>query len=98
VLNRAPDQAGLTYWEGVLNSIEAAGTNINTARAELLEQFVDSAEYVANASPYARGFLEQAALGTETYTGTLWQQATDATIEANQSVQIVGSLISTPQA
>ena len=88
VLNRTPDQGGLTYWEGVLNSLETSGVNHTVARAELLEQFVDSAEYVNSASPNARGFLEQEALGTQTFAGTLWQQPTDAAVEASQTTTL----------
>jgi hypothetical protein len=82
VLGRAPDQAGLVYWEGSMNSMLAKGVSPLQTHATLVAQFVNSNEFVTSATPHLEGFLEQAALGTEPYTGTLLNHLTLAQVEA----------------
>jgi Ca2+-binding RTX toxin-like protein len=89
VLNRAPDQAGLTYWQARYAQIHdqleakaeadtAAGRPALTAaqidvetRAQILEQFVDSAEYKTATAEEVDAFLTDRAHG-EDASGSLW--------------------------
>jgi S-layer protein len=90
VLNRAPDQAGLTYWQARYAQIHdqleakaeadaAAGHPALTAaqidvetRAQILEQFVDSAEYKTSTAEEVDAFLAARAHGEDT-SGSLWE-------------------------
>jgi hypothetical protein len=89
VLNRSPDQAGLTYWQARYAQIHdqleakaeadaAAGDPALTAaqidvetRAQILEQFVDSAEYKTATAEEVDAFLADRAHG-EDASGSLW--------------------------
>jgi V8-like Glu-specific endopeptidase len=90
VLGRSPDAAGQSYWTGVMTSLLHVDTAL-TARAQLLERFVDSSEYKTETQPYVHGFLAASAQGTETYLGSLFQQIPDTQLaETSHSVTLVG--------
>lgn len=83
VLNRLPDQDGLTYWQTRYAQIEASYADSGMTqeeitvqvRAEILEQFVNSAEYKTAAAEEVDAFLAAAADGdADAYDGSLWDK------------------------
>lgn len=80
VLNRTPDQGGLTYWQGRYAEIEASYANsglsqdeINVlVRAQILEQFVSSTEYKDATADEVDAYLAAHARGEDTSGLSLW--------------------------
>jgi Ca2+-binding RTX toxin-like protein len=64
ILGRAPDAAGLQFW---------LSTNITPA--QMLTQFANSSENIALTAGPISSFLTSAALGTQSYTGSLFPPA-----------------------
>jgi len=90
VLGRQPDAAGQTYWTGAMTNLLQVDSAL-TARALMLEQFVDSSEYGTSSQPYIHGFLAASAQGTETFQGSLFQQTPDNAVPPSSSqVSLVG--------
>nr|WP_294523214.1 DUF4214 domain-containing protein [uncultured Rhodopila sp.] len=69
ILGRAPDTAGLSYW-----------VNSGLTPAQVLLGFTQSAEFAKDFGAATNAFLNQAALGTETYTGGLTSVTSGQTI------------------
>jgi len=87
VLNRVPDQDGLTYWQTRYAQIEASYADSGMTqdeitvqvRAEILEQFVNSAEYKTATAEEVDAYLTARAEG-EDVSGSLWDLDPDANV------------------
>ncbi|MEL6414836.1 MAG: DUF4214 domain-containing protein [Pseudomonadota bacterium] len=69
ILGREPDQGGLNFWVGQLQPQQPGGFFLT--REQLVIEFTESSEFIDRSQDRVDGFLENIALGTENFEGTL---------------------------
>lgn len=80
ILQRTGDQAGIDYWTNLLNS--------GVSRGEVLNNFAQSPEFVSDSLAAIQQFQSNSADGTETYTGSLFDQLPGTTYTLTEAIAL----------
>ena len=91
VLNRVPAQAEVQAWLNVVAAQQAQGLSNSAIATNLVLGFSQSPEFIQSSVPAIQNFQNSSALGTQTYSGTLWSQGVGATYTLTTNPDVVGT-------